>query len=47
MLRLQDLKTDLSDAALGEGSGTKLHKLSVKEIKRVRSCRWGVSGVGN
>jgi hypothetical protein len=35
MLRLQDLKTSLSDAALGEGTGMKLHKLSVKEIKTV------------
>ncbi|KAH7912078.1 SNF2 family N-terminal domain-containing protein [Hygrophoropsis aurantiaca] len=33
MLRLQEVKTDLADAALGEGSGVKLHKMSVKEIK--------------
>jgi hypothetical protein len=26
----------LADAALGEGTGVKLHKLSVKEIKAVR-----------
>jgi hypothetical protein len=39
MLRLQDLKTDLSDAALGEGTGKKLHKLSVKEIKQVLEAR--------
>ncbi|KAI0334280.1 hypothetical protein GY45DRAFT_94057 [Cubamyces sp. BRFM 1775] len=33
MLKLQETKTHLADAALGEGSGTKLHKLSVKQIK--------------
>ncbi|KIJ64280.1 hypothetical protein HYDPIDRAFT_175635 [Hydnomerulius pinastri MD-312] len=33
MLRLQEVKTNLADAALGEGSGVKLHKMSVKEIK--------------
>ncbi|KAJ7583553.1 SNF2 family DNA-dependent ATPase [Mycena floridula] len=33
MLRLQDVKVGLADAALGEGSGTKLQKLSVKDIK--------------
>lgn len=33
MLRLQEVKTDLADAALGEGTGTKLQKMSVKEIK--------------
>ncbi|KAG1894583.1 SNF2 family N-terminal domain-containing protein [Suillus fuscotomentosus] len=33
MLRLQEVKTDLADAALGEGAGTKLQKMSVKEIK--------------
>ncbi|KAI9457065.1 SNF2 family N-terminal domain-containing protein [Russula earlei] len=36
MLRLQDVKTGLADAALGEGTGVKLHKLSVKEIQAVR-----------
>ncbi|KZV69422.1 hypothetical protein PENSPDRAFT_676105 [Peniophora sp. CONT] len=35
MLRLQDVKTGLADAALGEGSGVKLSKLSVKEIKHL------------
>ncbi|KAG1859721.1 SNF2 family N-terminal domain-containing protein [Suillus subluteus] len=35
MLRLQEVKTDLADAALGEGTGTKLQKMSVKEIKTV------------
>jgi hypothetical protein len=35
MLNLQELKNDLSDAALGEASGMKLHKLNVREIKRV------------
>ncbi|KAI0061315.1 hypothetical protein BV25DRAFT_1826795 [Artomyces pyxidatus] len=33
MLKLQELKVGLADAALGEGSGMKLHKMSVKEIK--------------
>ncbi|KAI0640989.1 P-loop containing nucleoside triphosphate hydrolase protein [Trametes meyenii] len=33
MLTLQETKTHLADAALGEGSGHKLHKLSVKQIK--------------
>ncbi|KAG0693881.1 SNF2 family N-terminal domain-containing protein [Suillus ampliporus] len=33
MLRLQEVKTDLADAALGEGTGMKLQKMSVKEIK--------------
>ncbi|KAI0655704.1 SNF2 family N-terminal domain-containing protein [Cubamyces menziesii] len=33
MLKLQETKTHLADAALGEGTGTKLHKLSVKQIK--------------
>jgi len=33
MLKLQDLKVGLADAALGEGTGMKLHKMSVKEIK--------------
>jgi len=33
MLALQDVKVGLSEAALGEGTGAKLHKLSVKQIK--------------
>ncbi|KAI0776649.1 SNF2 family N-terminal domain-containing protein [Trametes elegans] len=33
MLKLQETKTQLADAALGEGTGQKLHKLSVKQIK--------------
>ncbi|KAG1740604.1 SNF2 family N-terminal domain-containing protein [Suillus lakei] len=33
MLRLQEVKSDLADAALGEGTGMKLQKMSVKEIK--------------
>ncbi|KAK7677163.1 hypothetical protein QCA50_019872 [Cerrena zonata] len=33
MLRLQETKMGLSDAALGEGGGIKLHKLSVKQLK--------------
>ncbi|KAF8809842.1 SNF2 family DNA-dependent ATPase [Phlegmacium glaucopus] len=33
MLLLQDVKIGLADAALGEGQGAKLHKLSVKDIK--------------
>ena len=40
MLKLQDTKTNLAEAALGEGGGVKLHKLSVKELKTVRvACR--------
>ena len=35
MLKLQDVKTGLAEAALGEGTGVKLHKLSVKDIKYV------------
>lgn len=35
MLRLQETKTGLAEAALGEGTGVKLHKLSVKELKAV------------
>ncbi|KAH9925655.1 SNF2 family N-terminal domain-containing protein [Epithele typhae] len=33
MLTLQDTKLGLAEAALGEGSGTRLQKLSVKQIK--------------
>ncbi|EGO02949.1 hypothetical protein SERLA73DRAFT_103014 [Serpula lacrymans var. lacrymans S7.3] len=33
MLKLQDVKVGLADAALGEGTGIKLHKMSVREIK--------------
>lgn len=33
MLKLQDVKLGLSDAALGEGNGVKLSKMSVKDIK--------------
>ncbi|KAI6115018.1 SNF2 family N-terminal domain-containing protein [Pisolithus croceorrhizus] len=33
MLRLQEVKSDLADAALGEGNGIKLHKMSVREIQ--------------
>lgn len=35
MLKLQETKTGLAEAALGEGGGVKLHKLSVKELKDV------------
>ncbi|KAG9217670.1 hypothetical protein CCMSSC00406_0003641 [Pleurotus cornucopiae] len=35
MLKLQDVKTGLAEAALGEGSGGKLHRLSVKDIKHL------------
>lgn len=35
MLKLQEVKVGLAEAALGEGTGTKLHKLSVKDIKFV------------
>ncbi|KAG7452506.1 uncharacterized protein BT62DRAFT_879840 [Guyanagaster necrorhizus] len=37
MLKLQDVKVGLAEAALGEGAGNKLHKLSVKDIKFVSS----------
>ncbi|KAI0798158.1 SNF2 family N-terminal domain-containing protein [Abortiporus biennis] len=40
MLQLQDTKTGLSDAALGEGGGIKLHKLSVKELRTVSIDLW-------
>lgn len=33
MLKLQETKVGLAEAALGEGTGVKLHKLSVKELK--------------
>lgn len=36
MLRLQDTKRDLANAALGEGGKVRLHKLSIKEVKAVR-----------
>ena len=36
MLRLQETKKGLAQAALGEGGAIKLHKLSVKELKAVR-----------
>ena len=36
MLRLQETKVGLAQAALGEGGQIKLHKLSVKELKAVR-----------
>lgn len=36
MLRLQETKKGLAQAALGEGGTIKLHKLSVKELKAVR-----------
>ena len=35
MLRLQETKSGLAEAALGEGGKIKLHKLSVKELKAV------------
>lgn len=35
MLQLQETKTGLAEAALGEGNGIKLHKLSVKQLKAV------------
>lgn len=36
MLRLQETKKGLAQAALGEGGTIKLHRLSVKELKAVR-----------
>ncbi|KAJ7448480.1 P-loop containing nucleoside triphosphate hydrolase protein [Mycena galericulata] len=35
MLQLQDVKVGLADAALGEGTGGSLHKMSVKDIKQL------------
>ncbi|KAF7300275.1 SNF2 family DNA-dependent ATPase [Mycena kentingensis (nom. inval.)] len=35
MLKLQEVKSGLADAALGEGTGVSLHKLSVKEIRQL------------
>ncbi|KAJ7619382.1 SNF2 family DNA-dependent ATPase [Roridomyces roridus] len=35
MLQLQDVKSGLSDAALGEGTAGSLHKMSVKDIKQL------------
>ncbi|KAJ6490225.1 SNF2 family DNA-dependent ATPase [Mycena vitilis] len=35
MLKLQDVKSGLSDAALGEGTGGSLHKMSVKDLKQL------------
>ncbi|KAJ7145709.1 SNF2 family N-terminal domain-containing protein [Mycena epipterygia] len=35
MLKLQDVKVGLADAALGEGTGGSLHKMSVKDIKQL------------
>ena len=36
ILAVLDYFTGLAEAALGEGTGLKLHKLSVKELKDVR-----------
>ncbi|KIM66376.1 hypothetical protein SCLCIDRAFT_21878 [Scleroderma citrinum Foug A] len=33
MLRLQEVKADLADAALGDGNGARLNKMSVREIQ--------------
>ena len=35
MLRLQEVKADLADAALGDGNGARLNKMSVREIQTV------------
>lgn len=43
MLRLQETKMGLSDAALGEGGGVKLHKLSVKQLKAVSSHAYSLN----
>jgi hypothetical protein len=49
MLKLQDVKSGLSDAALGEGTGGSLHKMSVKDIKQVRDFSivpwWSSDGI--
>ena len=43
MLRLQNVKMDLSDAALNEGTnGMRLTKMSVRELKTVRKVEPGV-----
>ncbi|KAJ7085372.1 SNF2 family DNA-dependent ATPase [Mycena belliarum] len=43
MLQLQDVKVGLSDAALGEGTGGSLQKMSVKDIKLL----FGMGGTPN
>ncbi|KAH8102694.1 SNF2 family DNA-dependent ATPase [Cristinia sonorae] len=43
MLQLQETKTGLAEAALGEGGGIKLHKLSVKQLRTL----FGMSNVPN
>ncbi|KAL6299805.1 SNF2 family N-terminal domain-containing protein [Sparassis latifolia] len=43
MLQLQETKVGLAEAALGEGTGVKLHKLSVKELKDVRVASFSCS----
>ncbi|KAF7345025.1 SNF2 family DNA-dependent ATPase [Mycena venus] len=35
MLKLQEVKSGLSDAVLGEGTGGSLHKMSVKDLKQL------------
>lgn len=45
MLKLQDVKVGLAEAALGEGTGNKLHKLSVKDIKFVSNYTFCLSPI--
>ncbi|KAK0197054.1 SNF2 family DNA-dependent ATPase [Armillaria mellea] len=45
MLKLQDVKVGLAEAALGEGAGNKLHKLSVKDIKFLFNMNKDQNGV--
>jgi len=46
MLKLQEVKVGLAEAALGEGSGAKLHKLSVRDIKYVCFIKFTVQVEG-
>ncbi|KAL0952817.1 hypothetical protein HGRIS_007042 [Hohenbuehelia grisea] len=47
MLQLQDVKTGLAEVALGEGTGAKLHKLSVKDIKLLFGMKTAPEPDGN
>ncbi|KAJ3930944.1 MAG: SNF2 family DNA-dependent ATPase [Lentinula lateritia] len=47
MLQLQDVKVGLAEAALGEGTGNKLNKLSVKNIKFLFGMTKNNANTGN
>ncbi|KAF9074434.1 SNF2 family N-terminal domain-containing protein [Rhodocollybia butyracea] len=47
LLQLQDVKTGLAEAALGEGTGTKLNKLSMKDIKFLFGMTKNNNNTGN